>query len=94
VASGLPAALMQMKYSRAHETEADVFALSAMQVGCLPPKAFADILQRLQSQHLSEEKNDKTTKPTKPNPVLEMLASHPDTQARIKPFMLAKQDCN
>jgi Zn-dependent protease with chaperone function len=102
VASGLPAALMQMKYSRAHESEADMFALSAMQAGCLPPKAFADILQRLQSQHLSEEKSDKTTKPqakNKPkssesNPVLDMLASHPDTQARIKPFIAAKQDCN
>jgi Zn-dependent protease with chaperone function len=102
VASGLPAALMQMKYSRAHETEADVFALSAMQAACLPPKAFADILQRLQSQALSSENHGKTTKPqaknkpkpTNPNPVMEMLASHPDTQARIKPFMLAKQDCN
>jgi Zn-dependent protease with chaperone function len=107
VASGLPAALMQMKYSRAHETEADMFALNAMQTACLPPKAFADILQRLQNQALSDEGDDKTTKPqaenntksnkpksTKPDPVLEMLASHPDTQVRIQPFLAAKQDCN
>lgn len=101
VASGLPAALMQMKYSRAHETEADMFALNAMQTACLPPKAFADILQRLQTQALSQESSDNATKPqakNKPkqaqqNPVLEMLASHPDTQARIKPFLAAKQDC-
>ncbi len=102
VASGLPAALMQMKYSRAHETEADMFALNAMQAACLPPKAFADILRRLQSQSLGDENSDNTTKPqaknkpkpTKSDSVLEILASHPDTQARIKPFMAAKQDCN
>lgn len=102
VASGLPAALMQMKYSRTHEIEADVFALNAMQAACLPPKAFADILQRLQSQTLEVEDADKTKKPpakTKPNstmpdPVLEMLASHPGTQSRIQPFIAAKQYCN
>jgi Zn-dependent protease with chaperone function len=102
VASGLPAALMQMKYSRAHETEADMFALNAMQSACLPPKAFAEILQRLQSQGLGDESDNKTKKPptkskpkpTQSDPVLELLASHPDTQARIQPFLAAKQDCN
>lgn len=106
VASGLPAALMQMKYSRAHESEADMFALSAMQAACLPPKAFADILQRLQDQDMGDESSEKSTKPpTKPSTenspkpikvdaVSEMLASHPDTQARIQPFLAAKQDCN
>ena len=107
VASGLPAALMQMKYSRQHETEADSFALNALQTACLPPRAFADILQRLQDQALSEDDADspvKTTqKPKKQAPqkqqpsqtdaVSEMLASHPDTQARIKPFLAAKQNC-
>ena len=107
VASGLPAALMQMKYSRAHEIEADVFALNAMQAACLPPKAFADILQRLQNQAQDIEYADKNkkpqaehhvkgnkSKPAKPDAMSEILASHPDTQARIKPFLAAKQDCN
>lgn len=102
VASGLPAALMQMKYSRAHEAEADAFALNAMQSACLPPKAFADILQRLQRQALGDKDGDKTRKspaknkpkPIRPDPVSELLASHPDTQARIQPFLAAKQDCN
>lgn len=96
VASGLPAALMQMRYSREHETEADVFALSAMQKACLPPKAFADILQRLQAQ--SEGGGNKTAQKEPPrqrtDPVFEMLASHPDTQARIKPFLEAAQNCH
>jgi Zn-dependent protease with chaperone function len=99
VASGLPAALMQMKYSREHETEADTFALKALQTACLPPKAFADILQRLQSQGMDDEPADETkkpppkTQPNKPDPVSEILASHPDTQARIQPFLAAKQTC-
>jgi Zn-dependent protease with chaperone function len=123
IGSGLPAALMQMKYSREHETEADFFALNALLTACLPPKAFADILQRLQDQAMNDgdvkdteqkdkqkgkQNSDKTAK--KPNekadkqkkhntdsptdPVSEMLASHPDTQARIKPFLAAKQNCN
>ena len=96
VASGLPAALMQMRYSREHETEADVFALNAMQKACLPPKAFADILQRLQAQ--SEVGGNKTAQKApsrqRTDPVFEMLASHPDTQARIKPFLEAAQNCH
>lgn len=101
VGSGLPAVLMQMRYSREHELEADGFALNALQKACLPPKAFADILQRLQNQALGggkKETPDKTTKTTHPQQeqdmVSEMLATHPDTQARIKPFLVAKQNCN
>ncbi len=114
IGSGLPAVLMQMRYSREHETEADVYALNALQKACLPSKAFADILQRLEAQmradasnkdQSKDEKNvendaDKAQKPTTPpqqqdyNPVSEMLASHPDTLARIKPFLVAKQTCH
>jgi Zn-dependent protease with chaperone function len=106
VGSGLPAVLMQMRYSREHELEADGFALNALQKACLPPKAFADILQRLQNQAVGAKKpeeakketSDKTAKTTLPRQdkdfVSEMLATHPDTQARIKPFLVAKQNCN
>ncbi|HNV89118.1 MAG TPA: M48 family metallopeptidase [Methylotenera sp.] len=97
VASGLPAALMQMRYSREHETEADVFALDAMQKACLPPKAFADILQRLQTQSEGGGNNKAAQKAPprqRTDPVFEMLASHPDTQARIKPFLEAAQNCH
>lgn len=124
VASGLPAALMQMRYSRALETEADTFALAALQKACLPPRAFADILQRLEAQmhdkeiHFKKEQQSDTDKKPqsvkvkpplhknadkpdvekseleKPDVASEFLASHPDTQARIKPFLVAKQKCN
>jgi len=102
VGSGLPAALIQMRYSREHETEADMFALNAMQKACLPPKAFADILQRLENQMpaVNDKKgaNDKQPKTSRSHlrqdVVSEMLSSHPDTLARIKPFLEAKQNCN
>ena len=100
VGSGLPAALMQIRYSREHELEADSFALNALQKSCLPPKAFADILQRLQNQvfgYDEKETPDKTTKTTLPRQdvdfVSQMLATHPDTQTRIQPFLAAKQNC-
>jgi Zn-dependent protease with chaperone function len=96
IGSGLPAVLMQMRYSREHETEADMYALSALQKVCLSPKAFADILQRLQAQ--AERDDNKTTQKTRPkqdvDPISEIIASHPDTKARIEPFLQAKQNCN
>ena len=117
IGSGLPAVLMQMSYSREHETEADVYALNALQKACLPPKAFADILQRLEAQmrekdeevtqvqekaDMSKDKTAKVNKkgasktnnmPQNHDAVSEMLASHPDTQARIQPFLTARQAC-
>ncbi len=107
IGAGLPAVLMQMRYSREHETEADMFALNAMQKACLPPKAFADILQRLEQQAMDKATNKKSTTnkqaPAEQEPkqeprndqdvVAEILSSHPDTQARIKPFLDAKQNC-
>ncbi len=111
VASGLPAALMQMRYSRLHEIEADEFALTALQKACLPPRAFADILTRLEMQmhekdgqnnsnnkkktNRTETKKDKNLErqSNHKDVVSEMLATHPDTRARVKPFLTAKQNC-
>lgn len=99
VGSGLPAVLMQMRYSRQHELEADGFALAALQKSCLPPRAFADILFRLQNQSIQTvgkegKGKDKKEKPTGvDNPISDMLSTHPNTIERIKPFLAAKQDC-
>ena len=104
IGSSLPAVLMQMRYSREHEAEADRFALNALQKACLPPKAFADILLRLEAQMREgdgkgkKSANDKSANTTQQqeshDAVSEMLASHPDTLERIKPFLAAKQTCN
>lgn len=99
MASGLPAVLVQMQYSRGHELEADGFALKAMQNACLPPKAFAEILFRLQNQPLDadgEVKGKKEAKETTSDthgPGIDMLSTHPNTIDRIKPFMEAKPTC-
>lgn len=102
VASGLPAVLMQMQYSREHELEADRFALDALQKACLPPRAFADILQRLENQSKTatfdeksakkktETQDNKPAKSQKNHSFNDMLASHPDTQQRIQPFLQAE----
>lgn len=99
MASGLPAALMQMRYSRMHELEADGFALEALQHACLPPRAFADILLRLQQQASDsegKESNSNTTEPSqshRDDPISDMLSTHPNTVERIKPFLRAKPRC-
>ncbi len=97
--SGLPAALMQMQYSREHELEADHFALASMQKSCLPPRAFAEILYRIQNQHLhlgdknAKKKTAKQEAGGSYNPISDMLSTHPNTMDRIKPFLEAEPHC-
>lgn len=99
MASGLPAALMQMRYSRLHELEADGFALEALQNACVPPRAFADILLRLHEQASDLEEKKSKSKATESSqshpsdPISDMLSTHPNTIERIKPFLKAKPAC-
>jgi Zn-dependent protease with chaperone function len=98
MASGLSGVLLQMRYSRAHEAEADTFALNALQKACLPPKAFADILQRLEDQdkalNSAEPKDTSPESQQESNSISEMLSSHPDMQSRIKPFLETQINCS
>lgn len=104
VASGLPAVLMQMSYSREHELEADRFALNALQKACLPTRAFADILLRLETLANAGANNKKSSRDSggdsskKSYALSEMLSSHPDTRSRIQPFLHTdlnlKQNCS
>lgn len=102
VASGLPGALMQMRYSRQHETEADAFALAALQKACLPPKAFADFMLRFEQHRKVVQadisKDEEVKQPDKeseidPSAVTDLLSTHPDSLDRIKPFLIAKHGC-
>ncbi len=98
MASGLPGVLMQMRYTRELEYEADAFSLQALQKACLPPKAFADILLRLAKSRPdikpSDKKKPKVNASDAGDPVSDLLSSHPDTLLRIKPFLAAKSDCH
>lgn len=73
VAAGLPTLMMNMHYTRELETEADNFALANLRKACMPTKAFATILLRLEASHGGTQ-------------IPEMLSSHPDTKARVAPF--------
>ena len=98
MASGLPGILVQMRYTRELEYEADAFSLQALQKACLPPKAFADILLRLAKSRPDIRPDDKKTPkanaPDAGDPISDLLSSHPDTLLRIKPFLAAKSNCS
>jgi Zn-dependent protease with chaperone function len=80
IASGLPATLLQLRYTRQMELEADAYALQALQIACISPLNFVNILERLSGTHTKKE-SDKTM-----SKVERLLASHPDTAIRLKSF--------
>lgn len=80
VAAGLPVFMMQMRYTRDMENEADAYALQQLQSACIPPKYFASLMLRLE-------------KTLKGESMPEWLASHPDTQKRIQPFLAPYPAC-
>lgn len=82
VASGLPALMMNMSYTRELETEADNYSLQSLNAACIPAKSFATLLMRLEKSHNGEGSS-----------IPEMLSSHPDTKARIVPFLKDPSHC-
>ncbi|MGB5539728.1 MAG: M48 family metallopeptidase, partial [Gammaproteobacteria bacterium] len=76
VAAGLPGALLQARYSRDFEREADDYALGMLKANDLPPAALADILARMQAE--SDCANG-----TGSGPFRDYLGSHPATGERI-----------
>jgi len=74
LSAAIPTMLLEAKYSRAFEMEADQFALQYLRAHNIPPKYFADILLRLEKEigHDSVTHN--------------YLASHPATGERVKFF--------
>ena len=89
VASGLPAFMMTMSYTRELEVDADNYSLQSLKTACIPTKSFATMLMRLEASFggVSGDKSDNTSH------MSEMLSSHPDTKARVMPFLKAQSDC-
>ncbi len=82
IASGLPALMMNMSYSRELETEADNYSLQSLKTACIPTKSFATLLLRLEKSHGGG------------GSMPEMISSHPDTKARIVPFLKEHSHCS
>ena len=71
MAAALPTVLMQTKFSRDFEREADRYAARFMQQKNLEPRHLANILQRLDESFADEDDND-------------FLSTHPLTKERAK----------
>jgi Zn-dependent protease with chaperone function len=80
----LPTALVEAKFSRDFEREADDAAALYLQTHGIPLRRFSDILQRLQAEHdrkrsKRKQKDDET--------FTDYLSTHPPTSERIERFM-------
>ena len=83
----MPASLLQLRYTRQMELEADAYALQALQNACISPRAFVNILERLSGTHEKNEADKSTSN------VERLFATHPDTAIRLKAFRDAKLRC-
>lgn len=80
VAAGLPALLLQARYSREHEREADRYAATVLKANAIPPQRLADMLGRLEASHAECASDEKAAESSG----LDYLASHPATRERIE----------
>jgi Zn-dependent protease with chaperone function len=76
VAAGASSALVQARYSRDFEREADAFAAAALRAHGVPPSVLADFLGRLEQDALGRRKGPRP-------PLLDYLATHPATAERM-----------
>ena len=76
IVAAAPTALLQAKYSRDLEREADSYALVALRVNGIPTEHFAVMLERL--EHSAEDPGGITAG------ALDYLSSHPVTSERIE----------
>ena len=87
VAAGLPAMLLQARYSRDHEREADAYAASLLKTNGISPRRLADILERME---LAQTSGTGGGGKTRNNALGAYMASHPATGERIR--ALEQQD--
>jgi len=76
MAAGVPAALLQARYSREHERSADAYAARMLQVNGMAPALLADMLEKLDASHRGG--------PAKDDGESDYLSSHPATRERIQ----------
>lgn len=82
VAAGLPTLLLQARYSRGYESEADQYGSSMLKANGLSPSHLADMLVRLEESH--RQKAGKSSEKTETFNASDYLQSHPATRERIE----------
>jgi len=75
LAAGLPSALVNARYSRALETEADDYAIAQLERHGRSPDVFAQVMRRFAEKMARRDAND---------PLMRYLGSHPPTEERIR----------
>ncbi|HLP97364.1 MAG TPA: M48 family metallopeptidase [Sideroxyarcus sp.] len=86
-----PAIIMQAKYSRDMEREADEYAERTMQFNGLSPCLLASMLDKLEAAHLAARKDaGKLADAGKRDEMTDYLSSHPATQERAASLCPAK----
>jgi len=86
VAAGLPTLVLQARYSRNHEREADEYGAAMLKANGMSARRLADMLAKLEASHrLKAEKREKHEEQSeKRGGVGDYLASHPATRERIE----------
>lgn len=80
LAAGLPTALVNARYSRTFENEADADAVTYLRAQGIPVSRYADILRRLQAYH--DKKAGDT--PDQKQAFGDLFSTHPETEERIR----------
>lgn len=84
VAAGLPTLVLQARYSREHEREADRFAVAMLKANGVAPRRLGAMLARMEAARDAATDKDGKSTPRKSTPGLDYLSSHPATAERIK----------
>ena len=87
-AAGLPTLVLQARYSRNHEREADDFGATMLKANSISPRRLAGMLAKLEAAHRaksaqSDTDRDGTAGTKGGSSVGDYLASHPAAQERI-----------
>ena len=94
VAAGLPTLLLQARYSRGHEREADQYGAAMLKANGLSPRRLADMLAKLEASHRTrKDKSDSApeARSEDPSTASSYLRSHPAARERIDALNSAAQ---
>jgi len=87
VAAGAPTLLLQARYSRDHEREADNYGAAMLKANGIPPRRLAEMLAKLEAAHRAKAEPAAEKEPavtaTDKRSIGDYLASHPATRERI-----------